>query len=203
MTRCSPTAPSPTPHFEIPRLGCAIAQTAEPDEDEGARRARSEGWEWAHLAVCRPVLSSENSLQNGGHDAAVERLLIAQTTADWHDMEVVIGFSGSALASLRVSKIAMLAALGIWAGAFAACSGGEPPPYVPPKGAGGDSGLGGAAGAHSGSRPQCREGAQKECSVEVVLANGIKSCWYGTKYCVDERWTECINGGDPSTQGER
>lgn len=153
-------------------------------------------------SVGASVRSSESSLQNGGDETSTESLLIAQGAAYWHDMEVVIGFSGPALASPRLSKLALLAAVGIWAGAFVACSGGEAPPYVPPKGDGGDSGLGGAAGAHSGSRPQCREGAQKECSVEVVLANGIKSCWYGTKYCVDERWTECINGGDPSTQDE-
>jgi hypothetical protein len=159
----------------------------------------------AQLSVCRPVLSSEHSLQNGGHEAEAARLLIAQMTASWHDMEVVIGFSGPALASPRLSKLALLAAVGIWAGAFVACSGGEAPPYVPPKGsggAGGESGLGGAAGA--GPRPQCRENAQKECTVYVELANGITSCWYGTKYCVDGRWSECLeDGADPRTQGAR
>jgi hypothetical protein len=156
-------------------------------------------------SVGASVRSSESSLQNGGHEAEAARLLIAQMTASWHDMEVVIGFSGPALASPRLSKLALLAAVGIWAGAFVACSGGEAPPYVPPKGsggAGGESGLGGAAGA--GPRPQCRENAQKECTVYVELANGITSCWYGTKYCVDGRWSECLeDGADPRTQGAR
>jgi len=61
----------------------------------------------------------------------------------------------------------------------------------------GATGLGGAAGDHDVlSAGPCEEGYQQTCSATIHQANGIKSCFRGTQFCVDGRWSECLASED-------
>lgn len=60
-----------------------------------------------------------------------------------------------------------------------------------------DIGLGGSTGDHDifASGP-CEEGLEKTCSATIQQANGVKSCFRGTQYCVEGRWSECVGSAD-------
>jgi hypothetical protein len=81
--------------------------------------------------------------------------------------------------------------------------GAEEPRKPPPVQGGGEGGVAddGEGGADSGSggksdpSPTCKEGSQKECTEYVTQANGVTSCWKGSRFCVDGHYTECLEPG--------
>lgn len=53
-----------------------------------------------------------------------------------------------------------------------------------------DLGMGGAP-----PMPQagpCEEGEQRECSIVIHQASGVKSCFTGVEFCVDGEWSDCL-----------
>lgn len=114
---------------------------------------------------------------------------------DFHQAKALCGPERNPLT--RVG-LALAVALGAW---FAVACGQEETrkPHVPHPGNGGeggaDMGLGGAGSGGSGSKPTCEDGTQKECTVYVQQASGVTSCWKGVKFCVDGKFTECLEAG--------
>src|SRR5690606_7759562 len=60
----------------------------------------------------------------------------------------------------------------------------------------GVDGLGGASGNHGPTTTEtgkCKDnGAEQECLVNVQQANGVKSCYQGIQFCVEDKWTVCL-----------
>lgn len=37
----------------------------------------------------------------------------------------------------------------------------------------------------------CVEETQRECTIVIEQASGVRSCWKGVQFCVDGAWSEC------------
>lgn len=81
--------------------------------------------------------------------------------------------------------------LGILAMVLALSGCGEPE-RPPPVGS-----MGGAFNEPGSKTPRCREGTSASCTHYSQQANGVTSCWDGIKFCVDGKWTDCL---DPATE---
>lgn len=65
-------------------------------------------------------------------------------------------------------------------------------------GMGGQTGYGGAVNV---GRCSGDETMERECSITVKQASGVKSCFTGFQYCDDGYWTECLDPEhDPRVQ---
>lgn len=62
------------------------------------------------------------------------------------------------------------------------------------KGAADEDAKGEEAPGEASDEPQlrvCDEAAQRSCSVETLLASGVRSCWKGVQFCVGGAWSQC------------
>ncbi len=69
----------------------------------------------------------------------------------------------------------------------------------------GNSGDRGTAGVQTGP---CKDGWQRHCSETLDQEDGVLSCWEGTQYCENGRWSACLDGElthrpDPTAKANR
>ncbi len=76
------------------------------------------------------------------------------------------------------------------------CSASEEAP--PPGWDGTSSENGGASGGEVPGTP-CEDGVEKDCSITVEQANGVKSCWQGKQTCENGIWQRCLETEDEAT----